>query len=201
MGMFTSRWERAHRSLSGLSSAQKLAAGALLCGVVVAGYWLTRQTGRSAMEPVLDQPFATADVIQIAEHLTERKVPHEVREGKVFVPAERKLEVLSDLIYSDTLIGNTQSGFDALVKQTSIFDTPSKTEKMFTHTLQQMLQVVIGRFPGVRRATVIIDNTNERRIGGQSLTPSALVDIQTRGGEANPRQLSSAAINAVTGAV
>src|SRR5688572_2506547 len=117
MGMFTSRWERAHRSLGGLSSAQKLAAGVLVCGIVAASYWLTQKPAQSAMEPVLDQPFATADVIQIAEHLSERKVPHEVRDGKVFVPADRKLEVLSDLIYSDTLIGNTESGFDALVKQ------------------------------------------------------------------------------------
>jgi len=76
---------------------------------------------------------------------------------------------------------------------------------MFNHSREVTLQRVIGRFHGVRKATVIIDPTNERHISG-SITPSSLVDIQTRGerggaDEANPRQLASAAINALTGAV
>jgi flagellar biosynthesis/type III secretory pathway M-ring protein FliF/YscJ len=200
MGMFTSKWERAHRSLNGFSSAQRVAAGMLMFGIAAAGYWMTR-TSSAVMVPVLDQPFATADVVQIAEHLTQHKVSHEIRDGKVYVPSDRRLEVLSELIYSDTLIGNTESGFDAMVKQTSVFDTPAKTDKMFNHARQVMLQGVISRFRGVRKATVIIDPSNDRHIGGQSVTPSALVDIQTRGDEANPRQLATAAINAVTGAV
>ena len=153
------------------------------------------------MEPVLDQAFSDADVLQIAHRLTEKKVSHYERDGKIYVPADRKLEVLSDLIYSDTLIGDTESGFDALVKESSLFDSPSKADKMFNHAREEMLQSIIRGFHGVRKATVLIDPTNERHIGGASITPAALVDIQTRGNEANPRQLASAAVNAVTGAV
>ena len=71
MGIFTSRWERAHRSLTGLSSAQKLSAGILTTLMIGAVVWMTRQS-RSVMEPVLDQPFAMADVITIGEHLTDK---------------------------------------------------------------------------------------------------------------------------------
>ncbi len=200
-GESTSWGQRAHRSVASLSVAQKLAAGVLIVGVIGAGAWMTNQSTRGAMEPVLDQSFNDADVVQIAQRLSEKKVPHEVREGKVYVPAGRKLEVLSDLIYSDTLVGNTESGFDALVKQSSIFDTPSKTDKMFNHARETMLSGVIGQFRGVRKATVLIDPTSERHISGGSISPAALVDIQTRGNEATPRQLASAAVNAVTGAV
>ena len=201
MGEFKSQWERAHRSLSGLTNSQKLATGLLITGIVVATYWLTQQSAHIAMVPVLDQSFADADLMQIGQHLSEQKVPHEVRDGKVYVPSDRKLEVLSDLIYTDTFISSTESGFDTLIKQSSIFDTPSKADKMFNRAREQTLQSVIGRFRGVRKATVVIDPTNERHISGGSITPSALVDIQTRGNEAMPRQLASAAVNTLCGAV
>ncbi len=105
---------------------------------------------RGPMEPVLDQAFSDADVVQIAAHLTEKKVSHYEKDGKIYVPADRKLEVLSDLIYSDTLIGNTESGFDALVKESSLFDSPSKADKMFNHAREEMLQSIVREFP--RRA-------------------------------------------------
>ncbi len=200
-GEFKSRWERAHRSLTGLTVSQKLSAGVLVAIMIATGFWLARDAERGAMEPVLDQAFSDADVVQIANRLTEKKVSHYERDGKIYVPADRKLEVLSDLIYTDTLIGNTESGFDALVKESSLFDSPSKADKMFNHAREQMLQSIIRGFHGVRKATVLIDPTNERHINGGSITPAALVDIQTRGNEATPRQLASAAVNAVTGAV
>ncbi len=200
-GEATNWRQRAHLSVASLSHAQKAIAGVLVAVIIAAGVWMTNQASRGPMEPVLDQSFNDADVVQIAQRLSEKKVPHEVRDGKIYVPAERKLEVLSDLIYTDTLTGNTESGFDALVKQSSIFDTPSKTDKMFNHARERMLSGVIGQFKGVRKATVLIDPTSERHINGGSIQPVALVDIQTRGNEASPRQLSSAAVNAVTGAV
>lgn len=200
----TETWrERAHRSVNGLSATQKIAAGCLTAVAVAAALWMTNATSvtKIGMEPVLDQAFPDAQTVQIAQRLSDKKVPHEVRDGKVYVPADRKLEVLSDLMYTDTLTASTESGFDELVKQSSIFDTPSKTDKMFNIARQRVLAGIIGGQPGVRKATVIIDPTNERHIGGESVTPVAMVDIQTRGKEANPRQLASAAVNTITGAV
>ena len=199
--MFKVTWERAQRALTGLSGARKLALGALVALMATSAVWLSQQTARGRMEPVLDQTFADADVVIIGEHLRGKQIPYELRDGHVYVPAERKMDVLSELIYANALSGSTESGFDAMIRKSNVFDTPSKTDKMFNHAREVTLQSVIRNFRGVRKATVIIDPTNERHIGG-SITPSALVDIQTRpGGEANPRQLASAAVNAVTGAV
>src|SRR6185436_18531702 len=97
-----------------------------------------------------------------------RSVPHEVRDGKVYVPADRKLDALSDLYYASVLTGNNgvETGFDALIKQMSAFDPPSKTDKLFNRAREQTCERVIGRFRGVRKATVVIDSSNERHIGG-----------------------------------
>lgn len=202
MNKLRTQWGRAGSSLARLSPVQRLAAGGLLAVIVATGAWTaTRYGAAAAMVPVLDQAFADGDVVQISDHLRARGVPHEVRDARVLVPSDRRLDVLSDLIYSDALTANTESGFDALVKHASVFDSPSKTDKMYNRAREVTLQGVIGRFKGVRKATVIIDPTNERHIGG-SITPSALVDIQTRStGGGTPRQLATAAVNAVTGAV
>jgi flagellar biosynthesis/type III secretory pathway M-ring protein FliF/YscJ len=199
-----SQWGRAGTSLARLSPVQRRLALTLVTVMIATGAWWSVRSVRSAasaMEPVLAQKFADADVVQITDHLRARGVTTELRDGRILVPADRKLDALSDLIYSELLAGNTESGFDALIKQTSVWDTPSKTDKMFNRAREVTLEGVVRRFKGVRKATVIIDPTNERHIGG-SITPSALVDIQTRpGAGAAPRQLATAAVNAVTGAV
>ena len=48
----------------------------------------------------------------------------------------------------------------------------ARTRRQFGQRLGdfEMLQGVIARFQGVRKATVLIDPTNERRIGSQSVT-------------------------------
>src|SRR4051812_1230824 len=202
MNKLTSQLGGAHRSLLSLFPARKLLAGPLLAGLVGAGAWVISHPTRTALEPVLDQAFNDADIIQINEYLSSKSVPHEVRDGKVLVPADRKVAVLSDLLYNQVLTGNTSSGFDAWIKQSSLFDSPSKTEKMFNHVRDQMLAEMIRQFPGVRKATVLVDPTNEHHIGGASIVPTALVDIHTRAGEnANRRQLADASANVVTGAV
>jgi flagellar biosynthesis/type III secretory pathway M-ring protein FliF/YscJ len=195
------------RALAGMSPTRKVIAGAIVVALIAGGAWLFQRgnsiAAGSAMEPVLDQPFAETDLIQIKQHLDEKHVPNELRDGKVYVPADRKLAVLSDLFYSDVLSGvGTDAGFDALVKQMSAWDPPSKTDKLFNKFRESTDRNVIGHFKGVRRATVIIDPTSERHIGG-SIQPTAMVDIQTQrnASDANPRQLANAAVNAVTGAV
>src|SRR5207248_10582971 len=69
------------------------------------------------------------------------------------------------------------------------------------HAREVRVPNMIGHFPTVRRATVLIDPTNERHISG-SIVPTATIDVQTRAGETSSRrQLADAAVNVVTGAV
>jgi flagellar biosynthesis/type III secretory pathway M-ring protein FliF/YscJ len=192
---------------AGLSTSQRIAAGLLLLVMIATGAWLGGRSrsgiwaAGTVMEPVLDQPFAEADIRGITDRLNQRSIPHQVRDGKVYVPADKKIDALSDLYYNAILTGGSDvgNGFDALTKQMSVFDPPSKTDKLFNRAREQTCERVISRFHGVRKTTVYIDATNERHIGG-SVLPTAMVDIQTQG-ESNPRQLSAAVVNVLTGCV
>ena len=217
MNNFIAKFERVQRALGELSPARRFMAGALVAVMIATSVWVASRSGApwsrdggaaggaGAMEPVLDQVFADADVARIAKHLDARGVAHTVDNGKVLVAAGERLDVLSDLFYAGILGGGggtKSSGFDALVKQMNPLDLPSKTEKMFNRYLEQTVEEVIARHPGVRKSTVVIDPTNERRLGGESILPTAMVDIQTRpDGTANPRQISQGAVNVLTGVI
>jgi flagellar biosynthesis/type III secretory pathway M-ring protein FliF/YscJ len=193
------RFDGVSRYFGGLTTGQKAAAGLLVAVMVGTGVWVAGRSTRGAMEPMLDQAFTDADVASITERLKSKAIPSEVHDGKVFVASDKKFDALSDLYYNAVLTGGTESGFDTLFKQMSAFDPPSKTEKMFNRARETTMEGVIARFKGVRKATVLIDPTNERHISG-SILPSAMVDVQTRG-DANARQISTAAVNVLTGAV
>ncbi len=197
------------RYLAGLSAGQKLTAGTLIVVMIATAVWFTnggngasRAPKAGGWEVLLDQPFTEANVNSIVDRLRTSSIPCELRNGKIYVPAERKLDALSDLYYSAVLTGPAEGGFDTLVKQMSAWDAPSKTDKLFNRARETMVEQVIARFHGVRKATVLIDPTNERHISG-SILPSAMVDIQTEGGgsDASERQLANAAANVLTGAV
>ncbi|MEA2707479.1 MAG: flagellar M-ring protein FliF, partial [Phycisphaerales bacterium] len=213
MNNFTAKLDRLQRALAELTPARRLLAGTLCAVMIATGVWAfsrasSSSSARSAaggeMEPVLDQAFAKADIDRIVKHLDAKSVAHKVEEGKVFVAADAKLEVLSDLFYAGILSGggDKSSAFDALVKQMTAWDAPSKTDKMFHHYREETVERVIGTWKGVRKATVVIDPTNERHLGGETVQPAAMVDIQTsHDSSANPRQLSQAAANVLTGVI
>jgi flagellar biosynthesis/type III secretory pathway M-ring protein FliF/YscJ len=216
MNNFIPKFERLQRALADLSPARRWLAGTLLAVMIATGVWVIGRSGvpwsrnsangvTGVMEPVLDQAFADADLARIVKYLDLKGIDHQVIDGKVFVAASQRLDVLSDLFYAGILGGGggtKSSGFDALVKQMNPLDLPSKTEKMFNRYLEQTVEEVIARHPGVRKTTVVIDPTNERRLGGESILPTAMVDIQTRGeGSANPRQISQGAVNVLTGVI
>ncbi|HEX8525225.1 MAG TPA: hypothetical protein VF669_23440 [Tepidisphaeraceae bacterium] len=198
MSLFNEQLDRVQSQLISLSTGRKIFWGCLLAAVIAAGIFWQRNDRQVAWEPVLDQALDATQLAQISSHLSEKQVPFRSSENRIMVPADRKFQILADLLYEDLLPNNTESGFDALAK-TSIWDSSSKVERMYIHVKEQQLRNVISRFPGVKKATVVIDPTSEQHING-SVTPSALVDIQTKSGARNARQLATAAVNVVTGA-
>src|SRR5688572_1183545 len=189
MNNFIPKFDRLQRALAELTPARRLLAGTLVAVMIATGVWAcSRATARSssssshnggaggsAMEPVLDQAFAEADVARIVKHLDAKSVEHKVEAGKVFVAADKRLDVLSDLFYAGILSGGADksSAFDALVKKMTAWDAPSKTDKMFNHFREETVERVIGNWAGVRKVTAVIDPTNQRHLGGESIVPTA----------------------------
>jgi hypothetical protein len=187
-------WDRLHTFPHGRTIAMGAAAT-----ILIASIWLLMGAGGRRMEPLLDETLAGADAARIAAHLTSKGMTARIEGERVMVAAQSKSEALAELASADLLPGNPQSGFDAMLKQMSIWDTGSKTDWMYNRAREISVQNIIGHYPGVQRATVLIGQPGGQRIGGTA-SPTATIDIQTKGTVKDLAQLATAAVDAVTGA-
>jgi flagellar biosynthesis/type III secretory pathway M-ring protein FliF/YscJ len=152
------------------------------------------------MVPVLDQTLTDDDIGPIDHQLELAGVPHSVSAGKVLVPADRKSEILANLMFARVLPSDTHSAFETMSKQMNPFTSNSEREKYYSEATSMELSELIGRFPGVASARVIINGNNERRIEG-NIPPSATVFITTKGEPEHMKELVRAAADGVAHAV
>jgi flagellar biosynthesis/type III secretory pathway M-ring protein FliF/YscJ len=115
-----------------------------------------------------------ADVLQ--RHGIESKITGD----KLYVSSDQKQEALAWLMWERQMPNDSTDGFDKIFKEMSPFDTGSRDEVLFNQAKQITLSRIIGGFPHVRFAKVVIDAKQERQIGN-SLDPVAYVDIETDG--------------------
>jgi flagellar biosynthesis/type III secretory pathway M-ring protein FliF/YscJ len=192
---------RIQEQLAGLSATQKMLVVSLLTIMVMTVLWWAHFAAEPEMSPILDQSLSQDELGQISQSLDAQAIPHKVVGDKVMVPADRKLEILAVLGYSQVLPRNIDEGFNEMIKQMNWLDPPDKTDKMFLADKERMLAAVIRRFPGVQDAAVVIDPTTERRLDGNDVQPVATVMLTTgRNGGASRRQLAESAADIVSGA-
>ncbi len=201
MDFIKNQLTRIGQHLSGLSASQRMLTGCLVAIMVMTVVWWSRYAAEPEMEPVLNQSLSADDIAQITANLDAKQIPHSVVGDKVMVPADRKIEVLAELGYSHSLPHDTKTGFDNMIKQIGLFDSPDKQAAMFLEAKQQTLQMIIGRFPGVAGAVVVVDPTSERSLSGTTIQPTATVYITTRGDSKSAnKRLAEAAADVVCGA-
>src|SRR5580704_6355296 len=149
MDLLKTQLNRIQQQLGVLSASQKMLTGLLAVIMVATLVWWARYAADPEMEPVLNQSLNPDDIAQITSHLQSRDIHYKVVGDKVLVPVDRKMEVLADLGYSQMLPRDIKTGFDDIVKQSSPWDSPDKTEQLFLEAKQKTLGMVIRDFPGV----------------------------------------------------
>ncbi|MGA2441518.1 MAG: flagellar M-ring protein FliF C-terminal domain-containing protein [Tepidisphaeraceae bacterium] len=195
------QFTRIQEQLGGLSATQKMLVVSLLTIMVMTLLWWSHWAAEPEMSPLLDQSLSTEDVGLITANLDARDIPHQVVGDKVMVPADRKMEVLAVLGYSNALPKDFDKGFDEIIKQMNWLDPPDKTDQMFLRAKEQTLAGMIRRWPGVAEADVVIDPSVDRHIGDNDVQPVATVTITAgRSNKLGNRQLAESAAAAVCGA-
>lgn len=204
MDFIKSQFDRIVQQLNGLNSTQKMLTAALVGLMVMTLLFWGKYAGDPEMQPVLDQAFSDEDLTRITAQLAGKGITYEVSgDKKILVPVDRKIEILSMLGYAEMLPRDMTNGFDAMIKQVTMWDGKDRQDKVFNRGKEITLSQVIGNFPGVQRATVVIDPRTERRIGisiGSGIEATAFVSIEMKGGQKAGKQLINAAANVVAGA-
>jgi flagellar biosynthesis/type III secretory pathway M-ring protein FliF/YscJ len=200
MDLLKAQLDRIQKQLGGLSATQKMLTAALTAIMVITVVWWGRYAGEAEMVPLLNQSFTTSDLGRIQGRLDEKGIKYTTSADKLLVPSDRRMEILSDLTYSRLMPHSTQEGFDSMLKQMSPFDPEDKQAKLWNHSKEMLLAQIIGSFPDVVQADVMIDPKSVPRIGEGSIEPSATVNISLRDGVKASQRLVDAAAGAVAGA-
>ena len=106
MDFLKAQFLKIQEQLAGLSATQKMLVVSLLTIMVMTLLWWSHWAAQPEMSPLLDQTMSADDIGQIATNLDAQGIPHEVVGDKVYVPADRKLEIMAVLGYSQALPKN-----------------------------------------------------------------------------------------------
>jgi flagellar biosynthesis/type III secretory pathway M-ring protein FliF/YscJ len=200
MDMLKAQLDRIKQQLAGLTASQRMLVGALVAVMALTLLYWGRYASSPEMVPVLNQSLSDDEIGRIDTALEAKGVPHSVVGGKVMVPADRKMEILADLMYRQAMPRDSRSAFEEMSAKLNPFSPESEREAWYNQATQQTLSQLISRFPGVADARVIINAKNEHRIEN-SIPPSATIFITTRDRESAGKQLVIAAADGVAGAV
>ncbi|MGD0138946.1 MAG: flagellar M-ring protein FliF C-terminal domain-containing protein [Tepidisphaeraceae bacterium] len=201
MDFLKAQFTRIQEQLGGLSATQKMLVVSLLTIMVMTLLWWSHWAAEPEMSALLDQSLSTEDVGLITANLDARDIPHQVVGDKVMVPADRKMEVLAVLGYSNALPKEFDKGFNEIIKQMNWLDPPDKTDQMFLRAKEQTLATMIRCWPGIAEADVVIDPSEDRHIGDNDVQPVATVTITTgRNNKLANRQLAESAADVICGA-
>jgi flagellar biosynthesis/type III secretory pathway M-ring protein FliF/YscJ len=201
MEFLKSQITRIQEQLAGLSATQKMLVVSLLTIMVMTLLWWAPWAAEPEMSPLLDQSLSQDELGQIETTLGIQSIPYKTVGDKVYVPAEKKMDAMAILGYSQALPRNFDHGFDEMIKQMNMLDSPDKTDKMFLEETERTLASILRRFPGVQDAAVVIDPTSERRLDGNDVQPVATVMVTTsRNSTVANRQLADAVAGTVSGA-
>src|SRR6202000_797442 len=101
MDVFKTQLEKIKQQLSGLTAPQRMLVGTLVAIMVGTLLYWGHYAGNAEMTPLLDQSLTTAEIGKISMALDGKGVTHTVVGDRVMVPADRKMELVADLMESN----------------------------------------------------------------------------------------------------
>ncbi len=199
MDRLKQQFEQLRQQLGGLTASQKMLTGALVAIMIVTVVWWARFAAGDDKVALLDQAMTADQLGGIESLLSDRDIPFQVQGDRLMVSSSQRQEALAMLTYERMMPADTTNHFEKAIGQMGSFDSRQKIDTVQVNAIQNELAGILRRMSGVRSADVIVNPTYKARIG-QSVEPSASVNLTTAGG-ADAERLADAASRAVAGAV
>ncbi|MBC8108780.1 MAG: hypothetical protein H7Z14_19505 [Anaerolineae bacterium] len=202
MDVLKAQLARMQQQLLQLSASQKMLAMSLVAIMVLTLLFWGRYASTADMEAVLDQTLKPDEVTRITSQIRSRGIEYQLVGDRIMVPADRKFDVLSELSYLQLLPNDTSNTYDEILKRVNPWSSTADNDATRNQAKSVLLSQLIKKFPGVWSADVLIDPTNERRLGGGGKQPVAtiLIILEDRTKTRFDRNLVNAAAQAVVGA-
>ena len=160
MDVLKAQLARLQQQLSGLTASQKMLCAALVAIMAMTLFWWAHQ--HAGAVAIAGSILFQRSRSPITSRLDAKGISYTVSGDKILVSADRKTEVLADLSFNHLLPQKMNAAFDEIVKQMTPWDDTKKDDRLWVEVTQRELASIIGGYPDVRDANVIIDRSSER---------------------------------------
>lgn len=187
--------------LGGMSFATRWLIASLIVIMLLVGGMLVWWGGSADMVPV--DGLATGSTAEAVAILETDNIKASVTGGKLMVPRSQMHEAVASLSRAGQLNPNAHAAFDQLMSSEGNSWMLSSTEKdrRYLAAKGQFLSAVIGSFPNVDSASVMVDKPQNSGFGQSHVEPSASVMITMQSGSKVSRQMADTLIHMVSSAV
>lgn len=187
--------------LANLSVPARLLMAVLALVVVVSVAMMFGWAGKPQKVAVFSAPLSAEEIGHAQMILRSGQMDAEVKDGLLYVPADRREEAISQLAYENILPAESISAFEDMARKESMFRTEKQDEEIWKQVKQTVLSRLIGRFPGVKQATVMIEPGSAQRLGTPGTPPTASVNLTLKSDASMNSKLRASIADLVAGAV
>jgi flagellar M-ring protein FliF len=187
-------------AMSRMALSQKLLIISLLVIGLTALLLIAVWASSPTMASLLDQPLTAGDQGAITSYLTSHDIDYRIQGDQVWVPSERRVEVLAGLQMQKLLPRDTSQGFSVLIEKQSWWQSNEQNRQLYNIALQNELNRIIGKMRGVDEAEVIISRPQSTGFDASYHRPSASVNVVVNSGRVN-QDLADSIAGLVSGAV
>ena len=199
MDFFRQQWTQVQSQVSDWSFTTKWLIGALVVILMLVGVLFVNLASAPQMVPI--SQVADGATTQIVAHLQSDGIEHEVRGAQVYVPVKEQERAIATLAVNNLISRDAYAAFDQIVNNQSWMTTNRQSDQQMRMATGRFLGLVVGEFPGVDHAYVVIDKPDTVGIGLGYVPPSAMVTVNMKPGGQLNRRSANALIALVEGAV
>lgn len=187
--------------LGGMSFATRWLIGSLVVIMLLVGGMLVYWGGAADMVPV--DGITTGTTAEAVTILEADGISTRVSNGELMVAKDDLHQAVASLSRGGRLNPNASAAFDQLLSDEGSSWMLSSTDKNRKYLLAKghFLSAVIGSFPNVETASVILDKPEANGFGVTHIDPSASVMVTMRPGNKLSRQTADTMIHMVASAV
>lgn len=187
--------------LGGMSFATRWLIGSLIVIMLLVGGMLVYWGGSADMVPV--DGITTGTTAEAVTILEADGINTRVNSGKLMVAKDDLHQAVASLSRGGRLNPNASAAFDQLLSDEGGSWMLSSADKNRKYLLAKghFLSAVIGSFPNVETASVILDKPEGNGFGVTHVDPSASVMVTMRSGSKVSRQMADTMIHMVASAV
>lgn len=166
--------------LGRLNATQRLLIASTIVIAVMALFLVTQYAGGPTLVPL--PGIEAADQPRVLRSLKSANFNAQTRDGGIVVPKGTEGDALAHLGETGDLPDDTTLLFNNLTSKQDWRQSREQHRQQALFALQNELSKIIGKFSGVRSASVIIDSPDRQGLGRSSRDPTASVTVFPQNG-------------------